>query len=499
MTENEPYKEIQHNGKLLRFYYNAAEGTRGIDILTREIYTEPSYTSDKCHIEPDDVVLDGGANIGLFTIRALADGASHVIAVEPSPKALVLLKKNIEVNGYVGKVTIIDKALWNEIRETDKKLYFHEASELAGSYVTGDRRRRHSVETTTVDEITKDCLRIDFIKFDLERSDQQALAGTLETIKKHKPKLALSLYHRGRDKHVMPETIQSLNVGYGKPENVGIHNGLNNFYFLTGLWSRPAASPFAYFTFNHEGKEYKACYNVVDRLKDMQFIVKEIFELQNYTSDKCQINSGDIVLDGGANIGLFALFACSKGASKVIAVEPNSHVMECAKQTIALNGFTDKCIFISKALWYEDRGRGHRLRFMRWKHSVSCYVAEVAMGRFTNYVDGVTVDTLNKEYGPIDFIKFDLEGCEQQAMAGAVETVKQNRPNLALCLYHKESDKTEIPAIVHGWNLGYGAMEVQATPLRTSRKGVRIVLDTGLFVARNQNPIGLFTSGETNA
>jgi FkbM family methyltransferase len=45
-----------------------------------------------------DVVLDGGANIGVFSIRA-AQTAHHVYAVEPDPVNFDFLVKNIHLNG----------------------------------------------------------------------------------------------------------------------------------------------------------------------------------------------------------------------------------------------------------------------------------------------------------------------------------------------------------------------------------------------------------------
>lgn len=45
----------------------------------------------------------------------------------------------------------------------------------------------------------------------------------------------------------------------------------------------------------------------------------------------------------------------------------------------------------------------------------------------------------------IDFIKFDIEGAEIRALNGAQNTIKKDRPQMAICLYHSITDYYEIP------------------------------------------------------
>jgi len=59
-----------------------------------------------------------------------------------------------------------------------------------------------------------------------------------------------------------------------------------------------------------------------------------------------------------------------------------------------------------------------------------------------------TLDTMAAGY-KVTYIKMDIEGAELDALKGAQELIRQNRPVLAICLYHKPQDLWEIPLFVH--------------------------------------------------
>lgn len=66
-------------------------------------------------------------------------------------------------------------------------------------------------------------------------------------------------------------------------------------------------------------------------------------------------------------------------------------------------------------------------------------------------IDTTTIDDYKKEQNieKIDFIKMDIEGSELPALEGAIKTLKEDRPQLAISIYHSNEDFIKIPIFLH--------------------------------------------------
>lgn len=78
------------------------------DCIGKEVFDEKIYERF-FSVNNNDVVLDVGASIGIFTYSILDKNPSHVFCLEPSPEQFITLNKNT-LNGFV---TCINKGLSN--------------------------------------------------------------------------------------------------------------------------------------------------------------------------------------------------------------------------------------------------------------------------------------------------------------------------------------------------------------------------------------------------
>jgi FkbM family methyltransferase len=79
--------------------------------VAREDYERELARPDR-FVQPGDVVVDGGASFGIYTVAAgrLAGVAGRALSFEPSPEAMVILHRNVALN-HLGNVRLCQCAL----------------------------------------------------------------------------------------------------------------------------------------------------------------------------------------------------------------------------------------------------------------------------------------------------------------------------------------------------------------------------------------------------
>ncbi len=65
----------------------------------------------------------------------------------------------------------------------------------------------------------------------------------------------------------------------------------------------------------------------------------------------------------------------------------------------------------------------------------------------SDQVQGVNLDEVVKER--VGFIKLDIEGAEMDALSGAKNIIRNDRPLMAVCVYHRSGDVLEIMNFLH--------------------------------------------------
>lgn len=102
-----------------------------------------------------------------------------------------------------------------------------------------------------------------------------------------------------------------------------------------------------------------------------------------------------------------------------------------------------------------DKTRVHLQNAALWKKDGTLCFASGNQGGSSLNADGNamiqarSVDSV-LQGAPVTFIKLDIEGAELDALYGARQTIKKWKPRLAICIYHKPEDITEIPLYIHG-------------------------------------------------
>ncbi|HBB67260.1 MAG TPA: hypothetical protein DCZ93_08155, partial [Elusimicrobia bacterium] len=134
-----------------------------------------------------------------------------------------------------------------------------------------------------------------------------------------------------------------------------------------------------------------------------------------------QYNAGDLagktVVDAGANIGLFSLYARALGAKKIYSFEAVAETCRLLRRNLALNGALQA---VNIALGAEKGEAGIKFN-TRGEGSSMIDCGDAGVNREITYsgrrlVKVAPLDTLVK--GRVDFIKIDVEGYEKNVLLG---------------------------------------------------------------------------------
>jgi len=165
------------------------------------------------------------------------------------------------------------------------------------------------------------------------------------------------------------------------------------------------------------------------------------------------VRPGDIVIDCGAHVGVFTHTALARGASQVVAVEPEPSNLECLRRNFAAEIATGRVIVVGVGVW--DSPGTLRLNIAEDNSGMNSMA--FAVGKTSVEVPVTTIDALVARLGlsRVDFIKMDIEGAERPALRGAAQTLKRSKPRLMLDTYHLEDDQVVLPKLINASNKSY--------------------------------------------
>jgi FkbM family methyltransferase len=133
--------------------------------------------------------------------------------------------------------------------------------------------------------------------------------------------------------------------------------------------------------------------------------------------DYGDIPAGGVVVDIGAHLGAFTLYAMAEGADRVYAFEPDPLLCRTLRENVAANGFSRHVIVTEAAVVgqptaavrfeREENASGHVARSMEHSNAAGAPASTIA-------VRALTLSEILAEHGIscVDLLKIDCEGSE---------------------------------------------------------------------------------------
>lgn len=197
-------------------YWPKACSIDGIYQVTSETFDKEDwhyYQKKHTCIEHNEILLDVGAAEGLFAL-SVADKCSQIIMVEPNDHFADALKTTFKP--FESKTIIHNVA----VGSTEGTISFNQSS-LSGK-VDSDANDSSLKRITTIDKIIND-IPVTYLKADIEGHELEMLKGAVNTIKKNKPKIVITCYHRENIASEIIDFIKSIVPEYRHYEKGVFH------------------------------------------------------------------------------------------------------------------------------------------------------------------------------------------------------------------------------------------------------------------------------------
>ena len=204
MLEDEKSREIYDNVILYKL-------TGDISYLF-SAETEKAESYELLGAEGFKICADLGAYNG-DTVRELLDISSNIekiYALEPDRRNFK--KLDAFCSAYQGNTQMIpvNAAAWSE----DTTLKFgNEGNRNSGLFAPAKTAKTIELSGRAPDGVFGDD-RIDYIKYDVEGAEREALLGSARTIARFRPALLVSAYHKSEDVFALPLLVKKLNPQY---------------------------------------------------------------------------------------------------------------------------------------------------------------------------------------------------------------------------------------------------------------------------------------------
>lgn len=162
------------------------------NLLTTGLYDPFETSFYENQIKNGDIVIDIGANIGIFTLlfAKLVGSNGHVYAFEADPTNFEILKKNIEINSYQN-TTLENKAIFHK----NEKINLFLSPSNPGDhriYDSNDGRKSIQINSIILDDyILQKKVDVDFVKIDVQGSELSVIQGMKKLLEPNNIKIMM--------------------------------------------------------------------------------------------------------------------------------------------------------------------------------------------------------------------------------------------------------------------------------------------------------------------
>lgn len=204
-------KQIEDNGRLVvsfkslapKLYWPKTFSVNRLHQVVSETFDRNDwhyYQKKHTEVETGEILLDVGTAEGLFPLTVI-DKCQHVYMIEPGRQFADCLKMTFEP--FQEKTTLFNVAVGNK----EGEIPFNEDS-LDGKIADTSTSETYITPIKKIDSLL-DGRKITYLKADIEGFETEMLKGATDTIRTHKPKIAITTYHDQNN----PEEIISLIKG----------------------------------------------------------------------------------------------------------------------------------------------------------------------------------------------------------------------------------------------------------------------------------------------
>jgi FkbM family methyltransferase len=181
------------------------------------------------------------------------------------------------------------------------------------------------------------------------------------------------------------------------------------------------------------------------------------------------LRPGDTFIDVGANVGSYTLLASGVCGASSLAFEPDPHTAQCLRRNLELNGLQSRAMVFETALGDVDGEAEFTIGRDTTNQVVSLPAAE------TRRVSMRRLDSISGAEAAL-LMKIDVEGFEEQVLAGAERTLSE--ASLLAVLSEGQEPSVVERLVRHGFARAY----YDPITRELSRTPTNVPESNGLFV-----------------